>query len=180
MERGHGGRRPGAGRKPKGDVAGTSHRRRAAVDPRLPVHITIRLADDAPRLRDKLAYTAVCHACVAGCASEGFRLVHFAVHADAVHLLVEADDQAALTRGAQGLLIRIARGVNRVAQRSGKLYGDRYRDEPVRDKAALRALAPLFSPPAWVDGHTPRHTRPASEPACTQKPRTALLKAWRR
>ena len=39
----HGGRRAGAGRKPKGEKAGVSHRERAALAMRFPVHVTVKL-----------------------------------------------------------------------------------------------------------------------------------------
>jgi REP element-mobilizing transposase RayT len=56
----------------------------------------------------------------------GFRLVHFNVLGNHLHLICEADDRRALSRGVQGLAIRIARNVNRVAKRRGKLFADRY------------------------------------------------------
>ena len=43
-----------------------------------------------------------------------------------LHLICEADDRRALSRGMQGLAIRIARGINRVTGRRGKLFADRY------------------------------------------------------
>jgi REP element-mobilizing transposase RayT len=56
----------------------------------------------------------------------GFRLVHFNVLGNHLHLICEADDRRALSRGVQGLAIRIARNVTRVAKRRGKLFADRY------------------------------------------------------
>ena len=40
----HGGARPGAGRKPKGEKAGERHCRRREIDARHPVHVTLRVA----------------------------------------------------------------------------------------------------------------------------------------
>lgn len=175
---GHGGWRPGAGRKPAGDIAGASHRRREELAPRLPMHLSVPLGASVPKLRNKVAYAALCGACASGCDLNGFRLVHFAVHDDALHLLVEADDHTAMTRGAQGLLIRIARAVNRAWQRSGKLYGDRYQNRVVHDAQRLRELAPLFADGAWVDGAMDKKGRVASEVPLVARPRTALLKSW--
>jgi REP element-mobilizing transposase RayT len=56
----------------------------------------------------------------------GFRLVHFNVLGNHLHLICEADDRRALSRGVQGLAIRIARNVNRVTGRRGKLFAERY------------------------------------------------------
>jgi REP element-mobilizing transposase RayT len=56
----------------------------------------------------------------------GFRIVHFSVQADHLHLIVEASDQHTLSRGMQGLAIRIARRLNQLVNRSGKVWADRF------------------------------------------------------
>ena len=55
-----------------------------------------------------------------------FRVIHFSVQTDHVHVLVEATDTYALSRGLQGLAIRLARAVNRALGRNGKVWADRY------------------------------------------------------
>jgi REP element-mobilizing transposase RayT len=55
-----------------------------------------------------------------------FRVVHYAVMRDHVHMIVEANDRIALARGMQGLGIRIARRLNRLMERSGRILSDRY------------------------------------------------------
>ncbi|HEX6813908.1 MAG TPA: hypothetical protein VF384_19960, partial [Planctomycetota bacterium] len=62
-----GGRRPGAGRKPKGDKAGVSHRPRAPLAARFPAHVTFKLQRGLPRLRHKAEYAALRGAFGAGC-----------------------------------------------------------------------------------------------------------------
>ncbi|HEY1587345.1 MAG TPA: hypothetical protein VGH63_16730, partial [Polyangia bacterium] len=52
--------------------------------------------------------------------------VHYAVMGNHVHLIVEANDRRALWRGMQGLGVRMARALNRVMRRSGRVMGDRY------------------------------------------------------
>ena len=44
----------------------------------------------------------------------GLRVIEFTVLGNHLHLLVEADDDLALSRGMQGLCIRIAKALNRV------------------------------------------------------------------
>lgn len=68
---------------------------------------------------------------------ETFRVVHFSVQRDHLHLLAEADDRRALARGMHGLAIRIARAVNRVLERSGAVFADRYH---VRDLPTPKAV----------------------------------------
>lgn len=55
-----------------------------------------------------------------------FRLVVYSVQRDHLHLIVEAKDRDALGRGMKALASRLARAVNRVLGRSGKVLRDRY------------------------------------------------------
>jgi hypothetical protein len=47
------------------------------------------------------------------------------VQRDHLHLIVEAEDGRALSRGIQGLAIRLAKALNRVLCRRGRVWGDR-------------------------------------------------------
>lgn len=67
-----------------------------------------------------------------------FRLVHFSVQRDHVHLLVEGDGHASLRRGIQGLAIRVARAVNCVLGRRGKVWADRYHARLLRTPREVR------------------------------------------
>src|SRR5262249_19572340 len=55
-----------------------------------------------------------------------FRVLHYSVQADHLHLLVEADEPHMLSRGIQGLAIRAAKAVNRVLHRNGRVWGERF------------------------------------------------------
>ncbi len=72
-----GGRRRGAGRKPKGSRKVARHVKRAALAARYPVHATVRLVEGLPSLRDPEVYGVVREAFAAGCERFGFRLVHY-------------------------------------------------------------------------------------------------------
>jgi hypothetical protein len=65
-------------------------------------------------------------------------VVHFSVQADHVHLIVEAESRGALSRGLQGLAIRIARAVNRALGLRGKVWGDRYHARALRTPREVR------------------------------------------
>jgi hypothetical protein len=59
-----------------------------------------------------------------------------------LHLIVEAADEAALARGMQGLAIRIAKGLNRVMQRRGAVFRERYHAHVLRSPTEVaRAVA---------------------------------------
>ena len=125
---GWGGQRKGSGQKRRGERANVSHRTRASLADRLPVEVTMRVKPGLPSLRGLREFEALRGAIAAGCERDGFRLVHFSVQSHHLHLIVEGDSRATLTRGMQGLAIRIARALNRLRRRVGSVFADRYHD----------------------------------------------------
>src|SRR5205823_14594172 len=67
----------------------------------------------------------------------GFRLIEFSIQGNHLHLVVEADDHVALTRGVQGLSIRIARALNAMMGRGGKVFDDHYHSRLLRSPTEL-------------------------------------------
>jgi len=138
-----GGRRAGAGRPPKAG-AGVRHASRPVLKGRFPVHVTVKLRRGLPRMRLRSAYAALRAAFTAGrsggrsAAAGAFRLCHFAILNDHLHFIIEADDQTALSRGAQGLLIRVARALNRLWRRNGAVVADRYHNRILRTPREVR------------------------------------------
>ena len=135
---GWGGKRRGAGRKPKGERAGAPHAKRAALAARFPVHVTVRLEKGLPSLRRKEAYRVLKRAFAAGSGRFGFRLVEYAVLSNHVHLVAESSDERSLARGMQGLSVRIARALNRLWQRVGRVFADRYHARILRTPREVR------------------------------------------
>jgi putative transposase len=78
-----------------------------------------------PSLRGARLFAAVRRA-LGAASTTRFRVLHFSVQADHLHLLVEADETTALARGLQGLAIRVAKAVNRTLGWHGAVWGDRY------------------------------------------------------
>ena len=134
----NGGRRAGAGRKPKGDKAGVSHRERAPLAARFPAHVTMKLRRGLPRLRCRSEYRALLACFASGCDRAGFRLTHYAVLNDHLHFLVEARDRATLSRGVQGLAIRTAKALNKLWSRRGGVFADRYHDRILKTPREAR------------------------------------------
>jgi REP element-mobilizing transposase RayT len=89
-------------------------------------------------LRSQRCFTRLCRAMWAGGRREHFRLVHFAVMGNHLHVLVEASDREGLTRGMQGLGIRIARALNHLMQRRGRVVDDRYHAHILRTPTEVR------------------------------------------
>lgn len=134
-----------------------------------------------------------------------FRAVHFSIQGNHVHVIVEADCDAALAAGMQGLSVRLAKGLNRMMGARGRVLSDRYHAHVLRTPSEVRrALAyvllnfrshmarlgrrpPMaaidpFSSGGVFDGWADIATALTdSESMVTSRPRTWLLGAgWRR
>ena len=97
-----GGKRRGAGRPPDGARAGSPHKERPFLNPRYPVHVTLRVVGAVGNLRRRCVYQAVREATLTTARREDFRIVQLSIQHDHIHLLVEADDKRALAKGMQG------------------------------------------------------------------------------
>jgi hypothetical protein len=127
-----------------------------------------------------------------------FRVVHYSVQDNHLHLIVESDDSKSLSSGVRGLMVRIARRVNRLLRRRGRFWADRWHGRDLEGPRQVRnalvyvlhnhkkhagaaALDPLSSAQSF-DGFA--STRPATfrsvGPPCTAIAKTWLLKVgWR-
>jgi REP-associated tyrosine transposase len=121
-----GGWRPGAGRKPKGEHAGVSHARRPRFQKGRPVILTLRVRPGLPSLRGEDAHASIRRALAESSKSRAFRVVERAIEPDHLHLLARANSARALARGMIGVSVRLARRLNRLWNRSGAVFADRY------------------------------------------------------
>jgi len=135
--RSHGGARAGAGR-PREHGERVSHLRRPSVSPHHPVHVTLRVRPGITSLRGSSMFRAVRGSLARARERFGFRLVHFSVQRDHLHLLAEVQGRRALTRGMQGLSIRVAKAVNRRLGRRGQVFADRYHARAIRTPRETR------------------------------------------
>ncbi|HEX9575864.1 MAG TPA: hypothetical protein VF994_17340 [Myxococcales bacterium] len=137
-----GGQRKRAGRKPKGARAGVPHASRPKLAARHPVHATLRVLPHVWNLRSRRCFSAIAAAFAGGRERDGFRLIQFSVQGNHLHLVVEARDAESLSRGMQGLTIRMAKRLNRVMGRRGPVFADRYHEHVLRSPSeVVRALA---------------------------------------
>ena len=136
-----GGARTGAGRPARGPIVSEPHTTRPALAARHPVHVRARFVRGIRRVPRHRAYAALHRAIALSLARADFRIVHFAVLANRLELVVEATDQYALARGMQGLQVSAARWLNRAARRHGGVFPDRYRMTILRTRSAVRGVA---------------------------------------
>lgn len=133
---GHGGWRPGAGR-PKGRAT-CSHQARPRFPASAPSHVTLKVAAGLPSFRRAAIVRVVRDVIAAGGHRGDFRVVHYNVLGDHLHLLVEAAGATALARGMQGLTIRLARNVNALLGRRGRVFAQRYHARALRSPREVR------------------------------------------
>jgi REP element-mobilizing transposase RayT len=153
------------------------------------VHVTLRIAKGIPSLRRFAVRRELERAFRAGRDRFGFRLVHYSIQGNHLHLIAEAEDAAALSRGMQGLAIRCARALNRALRRSGKVFVDRFHQHILATRREVaRALRYVMENARHHGEWAPRDPysserwlwREASEEAPVTRPRTWLLRiGWR-
>lgn len=86
----------------------------------------MKLLRDVGSLRRGDVFREVRRAILGGASRLGIRVIEYSAQRDHVHLIVEAAEGAALSRGLKGLSIRIARGINRRLGRTGRVMADRF------------------------------------------------------
>ena len=137
----------------------------------------------------------------------GFRIVHVSIQNNHLHLIVEANDRKALTRGMSSFTIRLARIVHASVGGVGKVFAYRYHATQIKTaRHARHALAYVlnnwrrhkqdwehgrevratldeFSSAISFDGWARRHRFRVPkdyDPLAVSEPRTSLLKVdWR-
>jgi len=192
-----GGARRGAGRKPRAaHLRQTPHRARPVHRKAHPVHVTMRAGLRSLRAQ-QVAGTVL--GALRDSNRDWFRVVHYSVQESHLHLIVEAEDSECLGAGVRGLMVRIARRVNRLLFRRGRFWADRWHGRDLEGPRQVRnalvyvlhnhkkharsaSLDPLSSAGSF-DGFAsalPGSFRRIGQP-CVAPAKTWLLKiGWRR
>ncbi len=203
--RSHGGKRDGAGRKPASTRPPVHHVRRPKVPKGSPAHVTLRVRRDVPSLRSRRFFRDFQERLRAGCERGEFRVCHFSIQPDHVHLVVEAAGKEALGRGMKSVGIRLARAVNRVFGRKGPVLFGRYHLRVLRTPREVRnalayvllnarkhwqkrngsappVLVDIASSGAWFDGwkRPPPTPDPKGTPPVAPARFWLLREGWRR
>ena len=110
----------------------------APLKARYPVHVTWRVVRQLPSLRRDKLMAAIRRAFVKGKDRFQFRLVHYSVQHNHVHMLCEAPNARELARGLNGLAVRVAKAVNRALKRKGKVFADRYHNRILTTPSQVR------------------------------------------
>jgi REP element-mobilizing transposase RayT len=164
------------------------HRRRERHVARHPVHVTLRAREGLPSLRsDRLLFEAM-RKSIAASEKDDFRVVHFSIQSNHMHLIVEATETESLSRGMQALTIRMVHAAHRALGAGGAVFEDRYHAHYLKTPRETRA-ALLYVLQNWAK-HGPGGdfdpgssafsfegwTRPP--PAAVDRPTVAQGRTW--
>jgi len=107
-----------------------------------PSHVTLRLRSGTPGLRSRRFLRHLRPSLRKACERPGFRVVHYSVQRNHLHLLVESAGKEALGRGMKAISARVARAAQRAFGISGPVLHGRYHLRILRTpREVRRALA---------------------------------------
>ncbi len=118
--------------------SGLPHTRRPAVDPRHPHHVTVRVRHGTWNLRSQRSFRRIGEAFARVNEREGFRVTHFSVQGNHIHLIAEANDRRTMSNGIRALLIRIAKRLNTMMGARGPRFADRFHERALTAPTAVR------------------------------------------
>jgi REP element-mobilizing transposase RayT len=192
-------RRPRRGRPPK-KGAGLSHRARPPVSPDRPHHVTVRMRRGTWNLRSQRCFDRIRKALVGVRSRGAFRVVHYSVQGNHVHLIVEGENRRAFSNGMRALLIRMAKQLNLEMGARGSRFEDRYHETVIGSPTQMRntlkyvlenhaqhvrgAVVDPYSSGPWFAGWSEAIAMPRWLPCVsppTSPPESWLLRAgWKR
>ena len=138
-----GGRRPGSGRK-RIHSKGVAHRVREKVQMRHAMHVNFKYCTT---IRHKRGLSLLKRA-ILNARKKGLRVIHFSLQSNHIHLILEAQDNAILTRGMRSLTVTIAKGLGK-----GRVQLERYHLH------VLRSIRETRNAVHYVLFNEQRHTR---------------------
>jgi len=97
----------------------------------------MRAVRGVPRMRSEVVARIIV-AEIRRASAKGFRVLHFSVQSNQVHLIVEAESGVALSRGMQRLASRIAMMLNALVTRRGSVWRERYHRQDLASPRQFR------------------------------------------
>ena len=133
-----GGARKGAGRPPKGEEAGVPHLQRPALKKAQAVHVTVSMLPHVWNLRSRRSFRVIGRALYAAAQRFAVRICQYSIQGNHIHLVAEAGNARDLGRSMKGFGVRVARGLNRMMGRRGRVVADRYHGHVLRTPTEIR------------------------------------------
>jgi putative transposase len=114
-----------------------AHVTRERVTRHVPLHVTLRLVRALPSLRGQRAFRVVRESLALPRAG-GACIVHYSVQSNHLHFIVEAGNKRRLAQGMQALSIRLAKRLNRLFARQGRVFDDRFHVRALKTPLEVR------------------------------------------
>ncbi len=139
------------------------HRQRDGIVARMPVHVTIRLRRDVPTIRQPRFVRRFRSSLSEACIRHGFRVVHYSIQRDHVHLLIEAQTNYSIACGMKSVGARIGKLANRLFERKGKVLDGRYHLRPLRTPLEVHRALRYVLLNHWHHAAQRRKANPSSD-----------------
>ncbi len=152
-----GGVRQGAGRKKR--KTGTAHATRPRLTKNLPALVTMKRVPGLGSFRRNgvnQLITADFMKTPRSAQKVDFRIVHYSIQSDHLHLIIEADDRDAMVRGMRGLGRRLGHHLNKFWKRTGSVFAHRFHER------ILESLRQVHNTLRYVLNNHRKHGVPAS------------------
>lgn len=138
---GWGGKREGAGRKRVAPRPLVPHRPRQRFETPEAIFVTFRVTSTTCNMRRQRPFTVLKRVFKKARERFGTRILQFAVLGNHIHLAVEAPNTKTLSRAMKGLGVRIARNLNRLMERAGRVIDHRHHSSVIMTvKRAMKVL----------------------------------------
>ena len=121
------------------------------------MHVTLRVARHVYNLRSRRSFRVIEKALWASLGRFDTHVVQFTVLGNHIHLLVEADGHVSLGRAMKGLAVRLARGLNRMMGKRGRVLDDRYHGHVLRTPTEVKHAR------AYIAGNFAKHAAERGE-----------------
>ncbi len=157
-------RLPGRPAKAVKSPHAVTHQPRPRLAKKEVLHLTLKLRRGLPSLRRDKAFAAIQRSFYKYSRGDGFRLVHFSVQKDHLHLIAEADSKSALSKGMQKLAISLAKRLDWLwrkltASKVGRIFKERYHQHMLQTAQEVRNALVYVIQNAKKHGEIPAHER---------------------
>ena len=154
--------------RPKKPGAKLRHEKRPDFTDQQPLHVTLRVDHKAVgKLRTRACYGAIREAAITLLPHEECRITQLSIQGTHIHLLVEADDKQALSKGMQAFTISAAKHINAAISKAGSWWERRRMARPPRRRKGK----------VFADRY---HVRVITSPLQARRELAYVLNNWRK
>jgi REP element-mobilizing transposase RayT len=180
-----------------------THQPRPKLAKKEVLHLTLKLRRGLPTLRRDKPFKAIQRSFYKYSLGDGFRLVHFSVQHDHLHLIAEADSKKALSRAMHRLAISISRRLNGLWKKlggtwTGRIFKERYHEHVLKQPLEVRNVLlyvlanakkhgaikaherDFYSSAPYFDGFTKRKAKPPPDQLIVRATAWLLTTGWHR